>query len=149
MSTIKMLLQKTKKTDLMHAIESDAAEAITQILDSRVPGRFFGYYTVDLNATDENGKTALIYAVERGNADAVQRIAFGKTHGLLGQYNTNVHLFDANGKTAMVYAVENGNLEIVRILLKALMPGKAGCCLYIYSVNDLHSRIQGISRCHR
>ena len=123
-----MLLHKTKKTDLMFAIESDATNAITQILDSRIPGTFFGYYTVDLNAADENGKTALMYAVERSNIDAVQRIAFGKTHGFFGQYDTNVHVFDANGKTALVYAVEKGDLEIVRILLKALMPGKAGCC---------------------
>jgi ankyrin repeat protein len=128
MATIQMLLQKTKKTDLMFAIEAGATESITQILETKIPGKLFGYYTVDLNATDENGKTALIYAVEKGNADAAQRIAFGKTRGFFGQYHTNVHIFDANGKTAMVYAVENGNLEIVRILLKALMPGKAGCC---------------------
>lgn len=123
-----MLLQKPKKTDLIFAIESDAKDAITQILDSRIPGIIFGYYTVNLDAADENGKTALMWAIEKGDATLVERIVNGKTHGFFGTYDTNVQIFDANGKTALVYAVEKGDLEIVRILLRALMPRKAGCC---------------------
>ena len=127
-SIMKILLQPPQKTDLMIAIETNSFADITRILESKTPGKIFGYYTVDLNAADEYGKTALMYAIEKENVDAVQRIVHGKSHGFFGSRNTNIHLFDSTGKTALIYAVDKSNSDIVRILLRALMPGKSGFC---------------------
>ena len=118
-STLPEFITK-RKTDLMFAIESEATQAVMQILESRTPGRLFGYYTVDLNATDEDGKTALMYAIESGNSDIVQRILDGTSHGFFGKYATNVHMFDKTGRTALVYAMELGKLALMHLTVKGV-----------------------------
>ena len=58
----------------------------------------------DVNAVDEEGKTALMIAAENGHAGAVQTLLEKRAH---------LHLKDKRGKTALMFAVEKGNTEII------------------------------------
>jgi ankyrin repeat protein len=61
----------------------------------------------DLDATDNRGRTATIWACLNGNAGAVR---------LLSSWRADLSVKDRDGKTAMNYARELGNTEIIGIL---------------------------------
>ena len=68
--------------------------------------------TLDLNARDSQGMTALHYAVQRGEAEMVKT--------LLAQAGIKVNLLnarDSQGMTALHYAVQRGEAEMVKTLL--------------------------------
>jgi ankyrin repeat protein len=59
------------------------------------------------DGTDENGTTALMYAVQFRNIELVK---------VLLEYKANKTLQDKNGKTAFEFAVFSGNNEIINLL---------------------------------
>ena len=73
--------------------------------------------TVNIDHTNEEGKTALMLACERGHEDIV--------HSLLSA-GANVNLQDNNGWTALMRASEHNHVSIIN-LMKA--------CKYIYSIS--------------
>jgi ankyrin repeat protein len=65
---------------------------------------------VDVNATDENGSTALIEAARYGHDDVVRALL---AHG------ADVKAKDRAGKTALMLAVQGGHDAVVRLLKQA------------------------------
>ena len=84
-------------TPLMAAVVKGNVEMINILLDKKA----------DINGTDENGVTALIYAVQFANKEAVK---------ILVQNNADKLKIDKQGKTAFEYAVFSGNEEIINLL---------------------------------
>ena len=66
--------------------------------------------TVNIDHTNEEGKTALMLACERGHEDIV--------HSLLSA-GANVNLQDNNGWTALMRAVRHNRISIINMLLQA------------------------------
>lgn len=64
----------------------------------------------NINATDDDGETALMEAADSRRADAVR---------VLIANGANVNLADEDGETALMIAADEGNLEAVRLLLEA------------------------------
>lgn len=62
---------------------------------------------IDHNVQDKDGKTALMLAAEKGNAEAVESLLLMKV---------NRSLNDKRGKTALALASENGHSTIVKLL---------------------------------
>ena len=66
--------------------------------------------SVDLNATDDDGMTALMHAAAHGHY---------KASGLLvGSDDSTINAQDSSGKTALMYAAGVGSNNIVKMLLK-------------------------------
>ena len=63
----------------------------------------------NVNAQDNDGKTALMYATERNYEMAIEL--------LLSHERTHVNEADNNGKTALMYATERNYVEIIELLL--------------------------------
>ena len=63
-----------------------------------------------VNAVDENGWTALMYAIQNGNTEMVKFLLTKKA---------NLNIVTKDGNTALIFASENGNTEIVKTLLAA------------------------------
>ena len=63
---------------------------------------------VDVNATDEGGRTMLMLAAYGGHSTTVR---------LLCEHEANPNLRDANRRTALMYAASGPNLHAVEILL--------------------------------
>ena len=61
----------------------------------------------NLDLTDSNGITALIYAVQFKNIEILKTLL---------EHKANKSLVDKNGKTAFEYAVFSGNEEIINLL---------------------------------
>ena len=66
--------------------------------------------TVNIDHTNEEGKTALMLACERGHEDIV--------HSLLSA-GANVNLQDNNGWTALMRASAHNHISIINMLLQA------------------------------
>ena len=66
--------------------------------------------TVNIDHTNEEGKTALMLACERGHEDIV--------HSLLSA-GANVNLQDNNGWTALLRAIRHDHISIINMLLQA------------------------------
>ena len=66
--------------------------------------------TVNVDCTNEEGKTALMLACERGQEDIV--------HSLLSA-GANVNLQDNNGWTALMRASKHNHISIINMLLQA------------------------------
>ena len=64
---------------------------------------------VDINALDENGKTALHLASSVGRYSIVKYLV---------EQGTNVHIKDKNHKTALVYAIEKNHIKVIIYLSK-------------------------------
>ena len=84
-------------TPLMAAVVKGNMEMVNILLDKKA----------DINGTDENGVTALIYAVQFRNVQAVK---------VLLQNKADKTKIDKQGKTAFEYAVFSGNEEIINLL---------------------------------
>ncbi|KAJ5738251.1 Mg2+ transporter protein CorA-like/Zinc transport protein ZntB [Penicillium malachiteum] len=65
----------------------------------------------NINAQDDNGRTALSFAAEHGNQSLVKT--------LVGEKKAILDIQDNSTKTALLLAVENGSPEIVSFLLQA------------------------------
>ena len=65
--------------------------------------------TIDINAQDDDGRSALHYAVMRGDRALVDE--------LLSYEDLDVNIRDADGRTAIEAALKRGNTEIVTLLL--------------------------------
>lgn len=65
---------------------------------------------VNVNAKDEFGKTALMYAAERGDAKSVQ---------LLLNTGAEIDALDSKGNTALIYAAATGNRKTLETLANA------------------------------
>ena len=55
----------------------------------------------------QNGKTALLWAIEYGHVNIVKEIL---------KCNPNVELLNHNKETALLFAVRHGNLQIVKAI---------------------------------
>ena len=85
---------------LMKACKSGDTQRVKLLLKDKV----------DPNATNEEGKTALMLAGERGHEDIV--------HSLLSA-GANVNLQDNNGWTALMRAIRHDHISIINMLLQA------------------------------
>lgn len=65
----------------------------------------------DINAVDNNGKTALHYACEGGDLYSVK---------LLIKSGADINKRDILGKTMLMYAVENENFDLIKYLIENL-----------------------------
>jgi ankyrin repeat protein len=63
---------------------------------------------IDINAKEEDGRTALLIAAEKGDAEMV---------ALLADSGADVNASDVDGYTALMYAAYKGNLELTDFLL--------------------------------
>jgi ankyrin repeat protein len=63
---------------------------------------------IDINAKEEDGRTALLIAAEKGDAAMA---------ALLADSGADVNARDVDGYTALMYAAYKGNLEIAELLL--------------------------------
>ncbi len=68
---------------------------------------------IDVNATDEEERTALMYAAESNtNLDVINVLIEAGTN--------NVNIRDSNGRTALMYATKsNPNVDIIKALIEA------------------------------
>lgn len=95
------------KTPLINASELGEV-AIVKFLVSYDTG---AGAAIDIDAVDNDGKTALIKSVIYGNSSIVKSIV---------DKGANLNIKDNNKKTALIYASEKGNMEIVQILNLAM-----------------------------
>lgn len=65
---------------------------------------------ISINATDDDGETALMEAADNRNAHAVR---------VLINNGANVNAVDEDGETALMIAADEGNVEAVRLLIAA------------------------------
>lgn len=65
---------------------------------------------ININATDDDGETALMEAADSRNASAVR---------VLINNGANVNAADEDGETALMIAADEGNVEAVRLLIEA------------------------------
>ncbi len=63
----------------------------------------------DINAQDDNGQSALIWAAYYGHKNIVK---------LLLKHSAHVNVQDTYGRTALIYAVARGCKDIIELLLK-------------------------------
>lgn len=66
------------------------------------------YQIAHIDYQNNDGKTALMFAVINGNIQVVQALV---THG------ADIHIQDNDGTTALMFAVENLEIEAVRALV--------------------------------
>ena len=107
----KMQSRQSRKTfERTGAIDLMALINAISIQDFDLAIRYINSENVlDFNIQDNNGYTALIYAVYFQNIELVR---------LLLHYGANPDIKNHVGKTALIYAVENNNIFIVRTLLQ-------------------------------
>ena len=91
----------TFELTLLEAVTAGHNEAVEFLLQLE---------TVNIDHTNEEGKTALMLACERGHEDIV--------HSLLSA-GANVNLQDNNGWTALMRASEHKHISIINMLLQA------------------------------
>ena len=87
-----MLTNKSQLTALFSAIDNKETETVINLLKE-----------AKVDAKDDNGKTALMYALDMMNTEII---------GTLVDAGANVDAKDSNGKTVLMYAIETMNPEI-------------------------------------
>lgn len=85
--------------------------------------------SVDVNAVDSEGKTALMYAADEGLAEAAVLLL---NHGAL------IHMTDKQGKTAFHYAARTSRHHVIQILLFYSLPWRENV-MFTY-LNSLRAR---------
>src|SRR5437016_302606 len=88
------------KTPLMHAAESGDIELTRNLINSGA----------DVNATDQNGKTALFYAL-KSSGEAAREVT-----QLLLAAGAKANVADRDGYTLLMRAATNGEIGVVRLL---------------------------------
>lgn len=87
----------------------------------------------DLNVTDHEGRTAIMYATEDGFAEVVEELI---------RRGADAGATDSRGRTALHYAAGEGHFEVAKVLLKAgLDPNQMdheGHAPVVYAVDDGH-----------
>jgi ankyrin repeat protein len=78
----------------------------------------------DVNVRDDEGKTALILAVEKNCAEIVKALVARKKDvvddsGKIIQPKIDLNAKDSDGNTALMLAAKKGHLEVVQELMKA------------------------------
>ena len=91
----------TFELTLLEAVTAGNNEAVEFLLQLE---------TVNIDHTNEEGKTALMLACEKGHEDIV--------HSLLSA-GANVNIQDNNGWTALMIAIEHNYISIIHMLLQA------------------------------
>lgn len=92
----------SNESHLIMAIKNEATIAIKPILDMGI----------NANAQDNHGKTALHWATELNNLEAVLDLVDAKV---------KLKMVDEDGVTALEYALINGNVEIAAVLAIAIL----------------------------
>ena len=127
--------RKNGKTVLMYASAGENAEILRRVLDGSKPV---------LNRKDRQGRTALMYAVNKGRPDIIRdflrkganpeaRDNAGKTvlmyaaegmvsvnmvtvlHRLQGLHSPIIHMRDNDGKTALMYAADGKYSQLIKV----------------------------------
>lgn len=81
----------------------------TNVIDmAKLIKKLFGYLT-DVDARDDQGRTALMDHSAKGRLD-MMKLALAQ--------GANPNLLSAEGKTALIEAIEGGKLEAVKLLLE-------------------------------
>ncbi len=86
---------------LIEAIKENDYDLVSELI--------YGFDTIEINCRDYEGKTALMYAVEKQNIQIVN---------LLIENGADVNLCDECGTSALLIACDLGNIEICDILIK-------------------------------
>ena len=94
--------EETRRSDFLDAVEEGHTAVVEALLAAGA----------DVNAKDNSGYTALIWAVAMGHTDIVEMLL------AVPDINVNVKEWD-EGNTALTLAVEEGNTAIVEALLAA------------------------------
>ncbi len=66
------------------------------------------YISIDVNSTDDKGKYAIMYAIDRDNVGVLE---------VLISHGANVNVRDENGKTPFIYAIENKKQAVAIYLI--------------------------------
>jgi len=88
-------------TELMEAAAGGSADDVRTILAKGC----------DVDARDKHGKTALMWAAEKGHSEIVRMLAAGA--------GANVDAQDKNGWTALMWAAKNGDPDTIQNLVNA------------------------------
>jgi len=100
-------------TVFMHLIVAISNMTSSDHKQPSVP-RFLENQKINVDATDNEGKTALMYAAIHDNFFVVLALVQGWMKG----QKANIHLRDYSGKTAYAHAVESRRFEIAEFLTK-------------------------------
>ncbi len=92
--------QSTEECPLIDAAFNGELERCTELLKNSV---------TDINAQNNDGKTALMFAARNGHKEVVQL--------LLAHQGIAINAQDSNGYTALMLAAKNGHKEVVQLLL--------------------------------
>ena len=88
------------QTSLMHAVSNNQIGAAKVLC--MTPG-------IEINATDEDGHTALMYAFYKGDRGLVR---------LLLEHKADINAQDERGHTALMFASLKGNIQMIKLLLE-------------------------------
>ena len=89
---------------------------------------FIGTIGVNVDAADERGRTALMWAARYGHTDTVNALA--------GTHNANVEAADEDGWTALMHAAEEGHTDTVNALAGTYNANVHACLLYTSDAAD-------------
>ena len=125
--TIRHLMHYSKDVKTENSNKDTAGKESTEIVLDLVKDR------INVNARDNNGSSALIFAARNVNVDIVK---------CLIEANANVNGQDEDGDTALIRAAHNGHLEIVKYFIEADAnvngQGKDGLTALIRSARNGH-----------
>lgn len=107
------------KTTALHLLSDDTVSKNNSIVET---AKLLIDAGVDVNAQNEDKKTALMIASANGHTSLVE---------FLLQSGANINITDANEKTALIYAIEHGQLNITRLLLDKNQPSKKNLNSYL------------------
>lgn len=113
-SSVAVGLLRNEEFDVNHRYSLDNKTALmlisTRTLSPDILKALLERDDVEVNDRDINGKTALIWAVQRGRKDIVS--------ALVNDSRTDVNAADQHGATPLMYASASGKLDIIELLLQ-------------------------------
>ena len=103
---------------------------------------------VDVNAADDNGRTALSWAAQAGHANVVRSLLRGPGENINNFQGADVNVRDKTyDRTPLMWAADRGHAEVVRILLEAgglnsiHATDKSGSTALILAENKTHAPV--------